>query len=45
MYCRMARTCANIEHEQEAPDLRATEVALGEEIVAEYRIANEFLAH
>ncbi len=45
MYCRMARTCANIEHEQEEPDLSATAVALGDETRAQYRIVNEFLAH
>ena len=42
MYCRMARTCASIMHDEDQPDLGETEKALQDEIKAQYRIVNEF---
>ncbi|MEJ2591197.1 MAG: hypothetical protein P8178_07340 [Candidatus Thiodiazotropha sp.] len=44
MYCRMARTCANIPHDMDRPDLGDTAKSLQTEIEAQYAIANEFLA-
>ena len=43
MYCRMARTCASIMHDEDQPDLGGTEKALQKEIQAQYTITNEFL--
>jgi hypothetical protein len=43
MYCRMARTCASIRHDQEAPELGTAEKAMQDEIQAQFRIVNEFL--
>lgn len=43
MYCRMARTCANILHDQDRPDLEDTAKALQNEITAQYEIVNQFL--
>ena len=43
MYCRMARTCANILHDQDQPDLQDTAKALQNEITAQYEIVNLFL--
>ena len=43
MYCRMARTCANILHDQDQPDLQDTAKALQNEITAQYEIVNQFL--
>jgi hypothetical protein len=43
MYCRMARTCASIMHDEDRPDLKNTETALQEEINAQYKITGDFL--
>jgi hypothetical protein len=43
MYCRMARTCASIMHDEDQPDLGETEKALQKEINEQYTIVNEFL--
>lgn len=45
MYCRMARTCASILHDEDEPDLEETEKALQNEIKAQYRLVNEFLSN
>jgi hypothetical protein len=45
MYCRMARTCASIMHDEDQPDLGETERALQKEIKAQYTIVNEFLSN
>ena len=45
MYCRMARTCASIMHDEDHPDLGDTEKALQQEIETQYRLVNEFLNH
>ena len=44
MYCRMARTCASIMHDEDQPDLQDTETALRKEIEAQYSVVNEFLS-
>jgi hypothetical protein len=44
MYCRMARTCASIMHDEDQPDLRETESVLQNEIKAQYTLVNEFLS-
>lgn len=44
MYCRMARTCAGIMHDQDLPELGATEKALHDEIKAQYAMVDEFLS-
>jgi hypothetical protein len=43
MYCRMARTCANILHNEDKPDLGDTAEALQQQIAAQYALANEFV--
>jgi len=43
MYCRMARTCASIRHDEEQPDLGETQKALQDEIKAQFAVANQFL--
>lgn len=43
MYCRMARTCASIKHDEDAPQMGDTEKAMQQEIEAQYRMVNEFL--
>jgi len=43
MYCRMARTCASIKHDEDAPQLGESEKAIQQEIDAQHRMANEFL--
>jgi hypothetical protein len=43
MYCRMARTCASIMHDEDRPDLKNTETALQEEINAQYKITGDIL--
>ena len=43
MYCRMARTCASIMHDEDQPDLGDTEKALQQEIETQYALVNEFL--
>jgi hypothetical protein len=45
MYCRMARTCASIMHDEDQPDLGETEKALQNEIKAQYTLVNEFLGN
>ena len=43
MYCRMARTCASIQHEEEYPKLANAEESLKKEMQAQYQILSEFL--
>jgi hypothetical protein len=43
MYCRMARTCASIKHDEDVPQLGETERAMRQEIETQYGIVNEFL--
>jgi GTP1/Obg family GTP-binding protein len=43
MYCRMARTCANIQHDVDMPELNDTAKALQQEIEAQYATLSEFL--
>lgn len=43
MYCRMARVCANIPHEQDYPNLEAAEQAMRAETLAQYGIVSEYL--
>jgi hypothetical protein len=45
MYCRMARTCASIMHDEDQPDLGETEKALQNEIKSQYTIVNEYLSN
>lgn len=42
-YCRMARTCANIQHDNEYPEFTNTEEMLKKEIHAQYKILSDFL--
>lgn len=42
-YCRMARICSSIQHEEEYPKFVDAEASLKKEIDAQYRILNEFL--
>lgn len=42
-YCRMARICSSIQHEEEYPKFLDAEDALKKEIDAQYRILSEFL--
>jgi hypothetical protein len=44
MYCRMARVCASIPHEQATPDLSGAEQAMQQEIQAQFAIVNDLLA-
>ena len=43
MYCRMARVCANIPHEQEYPSFEQAEQAMHAETRAQYGIVEEHL--
>ncbi len=43
MYCRMARTCAGIQHEEEYPKFADAEESLKKEMQAQYHILSEFL--
>ena len=43
MYCRMARTCANILHDEDQPDLESTAKALQKEIGTQYELVTQFL--
>lgn len=43
MYCCMARTCAGINHEEEAPQLAPSQEMLAKEIQDQYRLLSEFL--
>ena len=43
MYCRMARTCAGIKHDQDRPHLSEAEQLLTKEIQDQYRLLDEFL--
>jgi hypothetical protein len=43
MYCRMARTCANILHDEDQPNLENTAKALQKEIEVQYQLVNQFL--
>jgi hypothetical protein len=42
-YCRMARICSSIQHEDEYPKFLDAEEALKNEIDAQFRILSEFL--
>ena len=42
-YCRMARICSSIPHEQEQPSFSKAEEALKKELDAQFRIVNEYL--
>jgi len=44
-YCRMARICSSIQHEEEYPRFMDAEESLKKEIDAQYRILNEFLGN
>ena len=43
MYCCMARTCAGIKHDEEAPQLSRSEEMLTKEIQDQYRLLSDFL--
>ena len=43
MYCCMARTCAGIKHDEEAPQLSQSQKMLAKEIQDQYRLLSEFL--
>lgn len=43
MYCRMARTCASIAHEDEAPDFSLAEEAMRKTIEEQYAVLQTFL--
>lgn len=43
MYCCMARTCAGIKHDEEAPQLTQSQGMLAKEIQDQYRLLSEFL--
>jgi hypothetical protein len=45
IYCCMARTCAGIKHDEEAPQLSQSEQMLSKEIQDQYRLLSEFLKH
>jgi len=42
-YCRMARICSSIQHEDEYPKFMDAEESLKKEIDVQYRILNDFL--
>ena len=42
-YCRMARICSRIQHEEEYPELLDAQESLKNEIDAQHQILNEFL--
>ena len=43
MYCRMARTCSNIQHEEEYPKFVDAEESVKKEMDTQYQILSEFL--
>jgi hypothetical protein len=43
MYCRMARTCSNMNHEEENPDFSKAEEATKKSIEEQYAILQDFL--
>jgi hypothetical protein len=43
-HCRMARTCASIDHEQERPSLAKAEAALNKQIETQFELLRQFLA-
>jgi hypothetical protein len=43
MYCRMARTCSNMDHEAESPDFSKAEEATKKSIDEQYAILQDFL--
>jgi hypothetical protein len=42
-YCRMARICSSIQHEEDYPKFSDAESSLVQEIEAQYQIINEYL--
>ena len=44
-YCRMARICSSIQHEEEYPKFLDAEESLKKEIDAQYKIVTEFLGN
>lgn len=44
-YCRMARTCASIAHDEEPANLSETEQALNKQIQKQFEIVTDFLLH
>ena len=44
MYCRMARTCANIQHDENQPDLKSSAKALQMEIETQYELVKQFFS-
>ena len=42
-YCRMARICSSIPHNEEFPSFKAAEEALKKELEAQFQILNEYL--
>jgi hypothetical protein len=42
-YCRMARICSNIQHEEELPKFVDAEAALKMEMDAQYEVLNKFM--
>jgi hypothetical protein len=44
MYCRMARTCAGITHDEEAPQLAHSQEMLAKEIQDQYRLLSDYLS-
>jgi hypothetical protein len=43
MYCCMARTCAGIRHDEEAPQLAQSQEMLAQEIKDQHKLLSEFL--
>jgi hypothetical protein len=43
MYCSMARTCAGIKHDEEAPQLSQSQEMLAKEIQDQFRLLSDFL--
>jgi len=43
MYCRMARTCSNMDHEEDSPDFSKAEEATRKSIEEQYAILQDFL--
>jgi len=42
-YCRMARTCASIDHDETSPDLSSTEEALKKQIQGQFEALQKFI--
>jgi len=42
-HCRMARLCANIEHEEDQPSLANAEAALNKQIQEQFEILGQYL--